>query len=361
LRKSRYKESIIVSNSTDGNGERPSRTTIRDIAAHTGVSVATVSRVLNGRPDVSTRTRETIMQYIREQGYYSNRTARGLAGGRTGLIGLAIPFVHAAYFGLIAAGAAEALAEHDARLVLCLTEHQHDREVTLLDRLMHGTTDGSLILLPSETNAELVSLRDQGYPFVVIDPMVPLDESLPVVASAHWHGARMAADHLISLGHRRIAVITGHRDWVASLDRLAGYQSAMASVGLPILPELIYHSDWYIEGGVAGAQHLLDLPDPPTAIFAFNDNMAIGAMQAAKRRGLQIPRDLSIVGVDDIDMTACLTPPLTTVRQPLQEMGRVASGLLMRLIEGQPVEATRLDLANRLIVRESTAPPRKAA
>jgi LacI family transcriptional regulator len=344
----------------DGNNQRPSKTTIRDIAAHTGVSIATVSRVLNGRPDVSAVTREAILHYVREQGYYSNRTARGLAGGRTGLIGLAMPFVDA-YFGLIAAGAAEALGQHDSRLVLCLTEHEHDREITLLDRLMHGTTDGGLILLPSETNTELLSLRRQGYPFVVIDPMVPLDEGLPVVASAHWHGARTATEHLISLGHRRIGVITGHPTWVASIDRLAGYQAAMASAGLPIHPELICHSDWHIEGGSAEARHLLDVPDPPTAIFAFNDNMAIGVMQVARERGLHIPRDLSVVGVDDIEMTECLTPPLTTVRQPLREMGRVASGLLMRLIEGQQVEATRLDLVNRLIVRESTAPPCKIA
>jgi LacI family transcriptional regulator len=344
--------------SVNGNGDRSSRTTIRDIAAHTGVSVATVSRVLNGRPDVSAATREMVLQYVREQGYSSNRTARGLAGGRTGLIGLAIPFVDA-YFGLIVGGSAEALAEHDSRLVLCLTEHEHDREVTLLDRLMHGTTDGGLILLPSETNAELLSLRERGYPFVVIDPLMPLDESLPVVASAHWQGARAATEHLISLRHRRIGIIAGPPDWVACIDRLAGCQAAMASAGLRIDPELVYHSDWYIDGGVAGARCLLDLPDPPTAIFAFNDNMAIGVMQVARERGLQIPRDLSVVGVDDIEMSSRLNPPLTTVRQPLREMGRVACGLLMRLIEGQHVEATRLDLANRLIVRESTGPPPK--
>ncbi|HLJ66857.1 MAG TPA: LacI family DNA-binding transcriptional regulator [Chloroflexota bacterium] len=343
--------------SQDGNGRRAARTTIRDVAADLGVSVATVSRVLNGRPDVSPATREAVLRHMRERGYSGNRTARGLAGGRTGLIGLALPFVHAAYFGLISAGAAEALAECDARLVLCLTEHQHDREVTLLDRMMHGTTDGGLILLPSETSAELIQLREQGYHFVIIDPMVPLDESLPVVSAAHWQGARMATEHLIALGHRRIGVITGHPTWVASIERLAGFQAAMASAGLRVQPELIYHGDWYVEAGVAGANYLLDLPDPPTAIFAFNDNMAIGVMQVARQRGLRLPRDLSVVGVDDIDMAACLTPPLTTVRQPLLEMGRVAAGLLWRLIQGQPVEITRLELATRLIVRDSTAPP----
>lgn len=302
-----------------------------------------------------------ILQYVRERGYSSNRSARSLAGGRSGLIGLAMPFVHASYFGAIAAGAAEALAERDSRLVLCLTEHEHDREITLLDRLMHGTTDGALLLLPSETNAELLALREQGYLFVVIDPMVPLDDSIPVVSAAHWQGARLATEHLIALGHRRIPAITGPADWVASIDRLSGYQAAMASAALPIDPALIYHAPWWhIERGFEAGQHLLDLPDPPTAIFAFNDNMAVGVMDAARQRGLQIPDDLSVVGVDDVDVAACLTPRLTTVRQPLSEMGRVAAGLLLRLIEGQSVEVTQINLANRLIVRESTAPPRGA-
>ncbi len=295
---------------------------------------------------------------MRQQGYSSNRSARGLAGGRTGLIGLAIPFVHAAYFGMITAGAAEALAKHDARLVICLTEQQHDREVTLLDRMMHGTTDGGLIFLPQETSSELLNLRDQGYPFVVVDPMVPLDDSLSVVSAAHWQGARMATEHLLGLGHRRIGLITGPPNWVASVDRLGGHQAAMASAGLAVEPQLIYQGDWQIESGREGVFRLLDLPHPPTAIFAFNDSMAIGGMQAARLRGLEIPGDLSIVGVDDLEITSCLTPPLTTIRQPLQEMGRVAAGVLWRLIEGQPVDVARIELATRLIVRESTAPPR---
>lgn len=342
----------------ENKGEGPPRSTIRDIAARAGVSAATVSRVLNGRPDVSPRTREAIVQLIREHGYSTNRTARGLAGGRTGLIGLSVPFVHHAYFGLIVAGAAEALVARDARLVLCLTEHQHDREVTLLDRLMHGTTDGALILLPSETSAELLDLRTYAYPFVVIDPMLPLDEGLPVVAATHWHGARVATEHLIELGHRRIAVITGFPTWVASIDRMSGYRVAMASVDLPIEEQLVREADWEIEGGYRQAQGLLRLPERPTAIFAFNDNMAVGVMRAAHEAGLDVPRDLSVVGFDDAGVSSILVPSLTTVRQPLQEMGRVAVGLLHRLIEGQTLEAARLELATRLVVRHSTAPPR---
>jgi LacI family transcriptional regulator len=347
-----------VNGRRERKGEGPSRSTIRDIAAQAGVSTATVSRVLNGRPDVSPGTREAIVQLIREQGYTTNRTARGLAGGRTGLIGLSVPFVHHTYFGHIVAGASEALAERDARLVLCLTEHQHDREVTLLDRLMHGTTDGALVLLPSETSAELLVLRGQQYPFVVVDPMLPLDEDLPVVASAHWHGARAATEHLIELGHRRIAVVTGFASWVASIDRMSGFRVAMAAAGLPLEAQLIREGDFQIEGGYQHGRCLLSLPEPPTAIFAFNDNMAVGVLQAAREAGFEVPRDLSVVGFDDVEIASLLVPPLTTVRQPLEEMGRVAVGLLQRLIEGHSLEAARLELATRLVIRSSTAPPR---
>lgn len=340
-----------------GNG-RVGRLTIRDIAAHLGVSIATVSRVINGRPDVSPQTRETVLAYIREQGYSTSRIARGLAGGRSGLIGLSLPYVHSAYFGEIAAGASEALAEREARLILNLTEHQHDREVTLLDRLMHSTTDGALIVLPAETNAELLGVRDQGYPFVVIDPMMPIDPTLPVVMAAHWHTGRVTTDHLLGLGHRRIGVITGQPDWVATQDRLAGFQTAMAAAGVAPIPDLIRSGDWEAQSAYQIVGEMLDGPEPPTAIFAFNDNMAAGAMQAARDRGLSIPDDLSVVGVDDIDVAHYLTPRLTTVRQPLREMARVASGLLWRLIEGETVEAMRLELSTRLVVRESTAPPR---
>jgi len=336
---------------------RATRMTIRDIAAHLGVSIATVSRVINGRPDVSPRTREAVLAYVREQGYSTNRIARGLAGGRSGLVGLSLPYVHSAYFGEIAAGASEALAEREARLILSLTEHQHDREVTLLDRLMHNTTDGALLVLPSETNAELLAVRDQGYPFVVIDPMKPMDPSLPVVMSSHWHTGRVATEHLIMLGHRRIGVISGPADWVASLDRLAGFMMAMAAAGLPVQSNLIQYGDFESGSACRLAGELLDSTDPPTAIFAFNDNMAAGVMRAARDRGLRVPEDLSVVGVDDVEVTAYMTPSLTTVRQPLREMARVASVLLWRLIEGETVEAMRMELSTRLVVRESTAPP----
>ena len=336
----------------------PSSTTIRDIAESSGVSVATVSRVLNGRPDVSTDTREMVLRHIRERGYASNRNARALAQGRTGLIGLTVPIVHAEYFNQIVSGAAEALYERDGRFVLCPTQHEHAREVSLLERVMHGTTGGAILILPSESGAELLQLRERGYPFVVVDPREPVHDSIATVGVAQWSGARMAVEHLVGLGHRRIGAITGPPSWVATIDRLAGYLSGLLAAGLSAGMELVREGDFMFDSGYRAAHELLALADPPTAIFAFNDNMAVGVLRAARERGLEIPSDLSVVGMDDVQIAEFSTPALTTVRQPLQEMGRIAVSRLYRLIHGQRLEAARIELSTRLVIRGSTGPSR---
>ena len=342
----------------DGNGDQ-SRATIREIARAAGVSIATVSRVINGRPDVSPQTREVVLRVVREHGFSTNRNARALSGGRTGLVGVTLPILEAAYFAVIVSGTAEALYEHDMRIVLCPTLHQHEREVTLLDRLMHGTTDGAVLMLPEESNAELRALQETGYPFVVVDPRVQLDQGIPAVSASNASGARAVVEHLLSLGHRRIGAILGPADWMATTERLNGYRSALAAAGVLAARDLVVESDFSIESGEAAAAALLDLPERPTAIFGFNDNVAIGALRAAEARGLTVPDDLSVVGFDDSEQSALVTPALTTVRQPLAEMGRMGASLLVRLIEGQRVDALRVELSTKLVVRESTAPPHR--
>ena len=336
------------------------RVTIREIAELAGVSIATVSRVVNGRGDVSEETRDLVSRVIREHGYTANRNARGLSAGRTGLVGVLVPLVYPVYFSAILSGAAEALHEQDLRVVLSPTQHEHEREVSLLDRLMHGVTDGALIVLPEESSEELERLLAEGYRFVVVDPMLPLDERIPSVSAAHTSGADQAMRHLLELGHRRIAAITGPRGWVATEDRRRGYHAALAGAGIMPEPALEVESDFEIKGGVEAGGYLLDLPEPPTAIFAFNDNLAIGAIQAARTRGVHVPQDLSIVGFDDVEHATIVTPTLTTVRQPLAEMGRTAVSLLMRLLERQRFETMHIELATRLVVRDSTARPRAA-
>jgi LacI family transcriptional regulator len=335
----------------------PQRLTIRQIADLAGVSIATVSRVLNGRDDVADDTRDLVSRVIREHGYTANRSARGLSAGRTGLVGILVPLVFPAYFAAILAGAAEALSERDLQIVLSPTGHEHDREVSVLDRL-HGLTDGALIILPEESSEELDRLIDEGYRFVVVDPLMPLDGRIPSVSAAHTSGAHQAMRHLLELGHRRIAAITGPSGWVATEDRRRGYHAALAAAGILPDPALELESNFEIRGGLEAARQLLDLPQQPTAIFAFNDNLATGAIQAARERGLRVPEDLSVVGFDDVEHATIVTPALTTVRQPLAEMGRTAVSLLTRLLEGHSFETLHVQLATRLVVRESTAPPR---
>jgi LacI family transcriptional regulator len=334
---------------------RARRTTIRQIAAEAGVSIATVSRVLNGRDDVSDETRDLVSRIIRENGYTANRSARGLSAGRTGLVGILVPLVYPAYFAGILAGAAEALSERGLQIVLSPTGGEHDREVTVLDRL-HGLSDGALIILPEESSEELERLLDSGYRFVVLDPLMPLDERIPSVSAAHTSGADQAMRHLLDLGHRRIAQITGPRGWLATEDRRRGYRAALAAAGILPDPALEVEAVPEIAPGRDAAEQLLDLSQPPTAIFAFNDNIAIGAIEAAKARGLRVPEDLSIVGFDDVENATIVTPALTTVRQPLAEMGRTGVSLLTRLLEGQRFETLHVELATRLVVRDSTAP-----
>ena len=333
------------------------RATIRDVARLAGVSVATVSRVVNDRPDVSPETREAVMHHVRALSFSTNRSARALSSGKTGLVGVTIPFVLGDYYSFILSGASEALHEQEMRAVLCPTRHEHDREAALVERLLRGTTDGAILVLPSESAEELHELGTLGFPFVVIDPAMPLDQRIPSVSATHWAGARAATDHLLALGHRRIGMIGGRPGWVATEDRITGYQAALAGAGVLPSPELLVSSNFEIEGGYRAARLLLGLAEPPTAILASNDNMAIGALRAAADLGISVPDHLSLVGFDDSELSRVVTPALTTVWQPLEEMGRMAVSLLTRLIDGQRVETLRVELATRLVVRNSTAPP----
>jgi LacI family transcriptional regulator len=336
---------------------RRGRVTIREIAELAGVSIATVSRVVNGRGDVAPGTRELVARVIQERGYTTNRSARSLSAGRSGLIGLTIPLIRADYFAAILAGALEAVYEQEMRLVLCTTLHEHDREVSVLEHLTDGSTDGAIILLPEESSDELAALHATGYPFVVADPRVSLGDGIPAVSAAHRAGAKAATDHLLALGHRRIAHITGPRGWTASEERLEGYRGALGAAGVLPSAQLVAEGDFEIPTGHAAACTLLDQPEPPTAIFASNDNMAVGVLRAARERGLTVPDDLSVVGFDDSVLAPIVTPSLTTVRQPLAELGRTAVSQLMRMLDRQRVEALRVELATRLVVRDSTGPP----
>jgi LacI family transcriptional regulator len=278
---------------------------------------------------------------------------------RTGHLGILVPVVSDLYFAGILGGAADGAYERELRLVLLPTRHEHAREASLLDGLKQGT-DGAVVLLPEASSGELSRALNDAYPIVVVDPLLPLDHRIPSVLVANRSGADQAMAHLLALGHRRIAAITGPPGWVATEDRRAGYREALAGAGIPFVTTLEVEADFDAAAGAAAAAQLLDLPEPPTAIFAFSDAIAIGALRSASERGLRVPQDLSIVGFDDIEHATVVSPTLTTVRQPLAEMGRTAVGLLTRLLEHGHLETLHIELPTRLVIRDSTAAPRSA-
>ena len=258
------------------------------------------------------------------------------------MVGVLVPLIYDLYFSAILSGVAEAAYDHDLRLLLSPTQHDHAREASLLERLTRDVTDGALLVLPEETSPELERVISEARPLVVVDPLLPLGERVPCVSVSHGGGADDAMRHLLELGHRRIGAITGPPGWVATEARRASYRAALARAA-----------------GASAAAVLLSLPEPPTAIFAFNDAIAVGTMRAAHELGVRVPEQLSVIGFDDIAYATMVGPMLTTVRQPLGELGRTAVNLLLRLLERPGSEPRHIELSTRLVVRDTTAPPRR--
>ncbi|GHH33502.1 LacI family transcriptional regulator [Lentzea cavernae] len=323
------------------------RASLRDIAAETGVSIATVSRVLNDHVNVAQRTRDLVLQAV-------ERRRQDVAASRTRTVYVRCPYVLTDYFGVIVSSIAEALKLHGLRMLLDAGESgQHSAALRgLADQ---ADVDGAILILPPEEGGELVALSQAGYPFVVVDPRVLPLPDIASVSAAHFAGARAVADHLIELGHRDIAVIAGPEEWLAGDARLAGHRASLAQAGVLLTPDRLRHVEPTVAHGARAAAELLSSEPRPSAIVCFNDKVAVGTLQAARERGLRVPEDLSVAGFDDIDLAEATNPRLTTVRQPLQEMGSIAVTQLMRVLDGHRPEALHIELATTLVVRDSTA------
>ncbi|MFJ6213508.1 LacI family DNA-binding transcriptional regulator [Streptomyces sp. NPDC092296] len=332
---------------------RSSKVTVRDIAAAAGVSIATVSRVMNGRTAVSAETREAVQSAIERLGAPQ---ARGRTSGRPGRdVFVRCPYLLTDYFGIIVSAVAETLELYGRQVILNAGDAVLDSDVLtgLPDRAQLG---GAILIIPPEPAHSLETLSRRDFPFVVVDPRTPLPRDIAAVSAAHFSGARSVTAHLVGLGHRRIGMIGGPGEWLASRSRLAGHASALSEVGVLPSPELCSSVEPTADWGYSAAARLLDLPQRPTALIAFNDKAAVGALRAAYDRGLRVPEELSIAGFDDVYLSSSTVPMLTTVRQPLGELGRMAVSLLMRLMEGHAVETLHVELATELIVRGSTGP-----
>jgi len=331
------------------------RVTITAIARAAGVSVPTVSRVVNGRSDVSPQTRERVEELLRLHGY-RGRPARPRT--TSGLIDLVFNDLDSPWAVEIIRGV-EDVAHAAGMGTVVSAIHQHSTSAQQwLQNMRARATDG-VILVTSDLESPVgPELRRLEVATVVVDPAGLPALDVPTIGATNWSGGLSATEHLLSLGHRRVGFIAGPRRLLCSRARLDGYRAGLDAAGIELDEELVWYGDFYHESGFDGGNALLDLADRPTAIFAASDQMAFGVYEAVRRRGLRVPDDVSVVGFDDLPEVRWSSPPLTTVRQPLSEMGVLAARTLLRIAAGETLESPRLELATTLIVRSSTAPVR---
>ncbi|MBE0688670.1 MAG: LacI family DNA-binding transcriptional regulator [Anaerolineae bacterium] len=330
--------------------------TIYDVAEAAGVSYSTVSRVLNGFEFVKESTRSKVIDAAERLGYVANLQARGLAGGRSNIIGLLVPVLDNSYISEVMLGIDEALARADFNLML-FTTHRHAGKEMQYASTIASMTDGLILIVPLESQLYLNAIRERNYPHVLVDQPDDTGATASVDAT-NWHGAYEATQHLIMLGHRRIGVITGLLELNSAQERLNGYRAALQDNAIPIDNSLIAEGNYLQLGGYNVASELLRVHERPTAIFAMNDLSALGAMDAIREAGLSIPDDISLVGFDDIPQAAIMHPKLTTVRQPLVQMGRTAVRLLLEQLEHPDSPPGHETLATQLVIRASSQPPR---
>ena len=326
----------------------PATVTIAYIAESAGVSAPTVSKVLNGRTGVSDHTRARVEALINKYGYRR-------PPNRSNIMELVFRELESMWAVEIIRGVER--AAHKNRVGVMVSEFGlHDTPAGAMDETV-GRRPHCVLSVAQLSQSERDQLKAKGIPFVVFDPMNELPDDVPFVGATNWRGGQAATRHLVELGHRRIAMISGP-DHTFCRARSAGYRSAMESAGLPLEPGLLVSAALSREGGYDAARALLDGPDRPTAIFASNDMQALGVYQAAREAGLRIPEDLSVVGFDDVPVVAWVDPPMTTVHQPLTEMAVAAAELALALGRGEQPPQIGIEIATTLTVRNSTAPPK---
>jgi len=332
---------------------------IRDVASQARVSVTTVSRVLNDSNSVTEDTRRKVKRVMTELCYRPNPSARALRSNRTNLIALIIPELANPYFSAIAEGVQDVTRQAGFQLVLCNSGGNERAELDYLDLLPHKQVDGVIIATPSlgpnqESEKRLRQLGRKGFPIVSLGRGAEAQEFLfDTITSDTAIGTRQAMSHLLENGHTRIAYL-GAPNGVAAT-RLLTYKAMLTGRGLFIEDKLIFKTDLTLESGYKSAMVLVGLAEPPTAILAVNDMVAIGAVLAIQEKEIQIPKEMSVIGFDDIPMASIIRPHLTTVAQPKYDLGRLAAERLVGRLHGSVKTFERILLNTRLVVRESSS------
>jgi LacI family transcriptional regulator len=327
------------------------RTTLAAVARLAGVSVATVSKVVNGRSDVASQTRSRVQELLRQYDYVAPVFRRAETGARP-----TIEVQFAGYFGTYVAEALDGIVETAAEDGVSVVISKPDGSPHWARDLVSAGRRALIAVTSVYTAAHLDALAQAGLPLVVLDPLHLPHSEVNSVGSTNFTGGLAATQHLLSLGHRRIAYLGGPVIAVCNQARMHGYRAAMEAGKAPVPRAYVRPGEFTYQTGLLGATALLDLAEPPTAIFAGNDEIALGVIETARTRGLRVPEDLSVVGFDDTRVARMASPPLTTVRQPLREMGAFALRTALRLANGEKVESHHIELATELVVRGSTAP-----
>ena len=330
------------------------RLTLAEIAHLAGVSAPTVSRVLNGHAGVAVATRQRVEAVLREQGY-RRRDSEPAA-----ILELVFHALESLWALEIIQGVEQVARERGLAVVLTEMQGRLTPGKAWTEEVLARRPTGVVAVFSELTVQQQSQLATRSIPLVVLDPTGEPLHQTPSVGATNWSGGMAATRHLLDLGHRRIAMLSGPTEWPCCRARLDGYRAAMDAAGVPVDPELVRVSTLYVEGGLRDGAELLCLPDPPTAVFTANDLQALGVYEAARRAGVRIPEDLSVVGFDDLSFTRWAGPPMTTVRQPLFQMGAAAARMVLALADGERLDQHRVELATTLVVRESTTPPRRS-
>ncbi|MBB0244540.1 LacI family DNA-binding transcriptional regulator [Streptomyces alkaliphilus] len=331
------------------------KVTITAIAREAGVSVPTVSRVVNGRSDVAPATRARVEELLQRHGY---RRRPPTPPGRAGLLDLVFNDLDSPWAVEIIRGVEEVAHASGVGTVVSAIHDRSGPARQWLDNLRARASDGVILVTSALEPVLHKELHRLGVPITVVDPAGTPSLGVPTIGATNWAGGMAATEHLLGMGHGRIGFVTGPARLLCSRARLDGHRAALESAGVPADDSLIVSGDFYHQSGFTGCNVLMDLADPPTAVFAASDQMALGAIEALRRRGLRVPEDVSVIGFDDLPEVRWCSPPLTTVRQPLAEMGKLAARTALRMARGETIETPRLELATELLVRASTAPPR---
>lgn len=340
----------------------PERTkpTLASVAQQAGVSAPTVSKVVNGREDVAPETRARVLAVLEQAGYQSPLQRR--SAGETGtVVEVVLDVLDSAYTIQVLNGVLQSAADADVEILVSVTGSATQGRRSPERRAQHMVDEGRagmIVVTSAFSETQLHPFRRRQIPVVVIDPLNPPSADVVSIGATNWAGGKAATEHLLELGHRRIAYIGGIEKAECNQARLHGYMAALMAHGVPVDPQYIYSGGRFRrESGVNGLKALLQLDKAPTAIFAGSDTIALGILGEAGRHGIRVPEDLSLIGFDGTNQGEESVPSLSSVAQPLEEMGRAALRSVLRQARGEVLDSHRVELATQLIVRDSTAPP----